>query len=83
MELAEFFAAYEGWSHLEEMRTRQMWEVSRWHGAVSISPHIKDNGSITEMLPLPWDKKGASPSEDIDIEERKARAAEMLKYIKK
>lgn len=82
MELSEFSAAYQGWSRLQEHQMRQMWELARWHGAVSISPHVKSSGNIMQMLPLPWDSKTVTP-EDISIEERQARASEMLKYLKK
>ena len=82
MELSEFSAAYQGWSRLQEHQMRQMWELARWHGAVSISPHVKSSGHIMQMLPLPWDSKTVTP-EDISIEERQARASEMLKYLKK
>ena len=83
MELGEFNAAYEGWVRIEEHRTRQLWELARWQSAVTISPHVKNSGNIMQMLPLPWDPPGVQSSEDIDIEERKKRAAEMLKYLKK
>lgn len=82
MELADFSAAYQGWSHLQEHQMRQMWELARWHGAVTISPHVKSSGNIMQMLPLPWDSNTAA-TEDISIEERKERAAEMLKHLKK
>lgn len=81
MELAEFSAAYQGWSRIQEHQMRQMWELARWHGAVTISPHVKSSGNIMQMLPLPWDK--TATTEDISIEERQERAAEMLKHLKK
>ena len=81
MELAEFSAAYQGWSRLQEHQMRQMWELARWHGAVAISPHVKNSGNIMQMLSLPWDSKTAT--EDISIEERQERAKEMLKHLKK
>ena len=82
MELAEFSAAYQGWSRMQEHQMRQMWELARWHGAVTISPHVKSSGNIMQMLPLPWDSNTAT-TEDISIEERQERAAEMLKHLKK
>lgn len=82
MELREFNLAYAGWSRLQEHQMRQMWELARWHGAVTISPHVKSSGNIMQMLPLPWDSNTAA-TEDISIEERKERAAEMLKHLKK
>ena len=82
MELSEFSAAYQGWSRLQEHQMRQMWELARWHGAATISPHIKSSGNIMQMLPLPWDSKTAA-TEEISIEERQERAAEMLKHLKK
>ena len=57
---------------------RQAWEVARWHGAVTISPHVKSSENIMQKLPLPWDSN-AAPTEDISIEERKERAAEIEK----
>lgn len=82
MELTEFSAAYQGWSRLQEHQIRQMWELARWHGAVTISPHVKSSVNIMQKLSLPWDCNTAA-TEDISIEERKERAAEMLKHLKK
>lgn len=82
MELREFNLAYAGWSRLQEHLMRQAWEVARWHGAVTISPHVKSSENIMQKLPLPWDRNTAA-TEDISIEERQERAAEMLKYLKK
>lgn len=79
MELREFNLAYAGWSRLQEHLMHQAWEVARWHGAITITPHIKSGGNIMQMLPLPWDEK--QPNQDIDMEERRRRAAEMIKLI--
>lgn len=82
MELGEFSAAYEGWSHLRQMTMREDMERSRWAAAVIISPHITARKPLSELLPLPWDKNSVTTSgEDIDIEERRRRAAEMLKCL--
>ena len=82
MELGEFSAAYEGWSHLRQMTMREDMERSRWTAAVIISPHITARKPLSELLPLPWDKNYITTSgEDIDIEERRRRAAEMLKCL--
>ena len=82
MELGEFSAAYEGWSHLRQMTMREDMERSRWEAAVIISPHITARKPLTELLPLPWDKTTATThNEDIDIEERRRRVAEMSKHL--
>lgn len=77
MELGEFSAAHEGWQYLRKMRMREDMERARWSAGVIISPHIQSRKPLVEMLPLPWDKH--IDTEDIDIEERRLRAAEMLK----
>lgn len=82
LELAEFNAAYQGWNRLQEQQLRQMWELARWHGAISLSPHVKNSGNIMQMLPLPWDRIEPN-TEELSIEERLARASEMLKHLKK
>lgn len=83
MELGEFCAAYEGWQRLRQMTSREDMERARWEAAVIISPHITSHKPIAEMLPLPWDKQTTQESEDIDIEERRRRAAEMLKALER
>ena len=82
LELAEFNAAYQGWNRLQEQQLRQMWELARWHGAISLSPHVKNSGNIMQILPLPWDHIEPN-TEELSIEERRARASEMLKHLKK
>lgn len=79
MELREFSAAYEGWQYLRKMRMREDMERARWAAGVIITPHIQSRKPLVEMLPLPWDK--TADTEDIDIEERRRRAAELLKNI--
>lgn len=82
MELGEFSAAYEGWSHLRQMTMREDMERSRWEAGVIISPHITDRKPLTELIPLPWDNVSTSQSsEDIDIDERRRRAKELLKHF--
>lgn len=80
LELREFYAAYEGWSHLREQAMREGMEQARWHAAVTISPHIKDTGkSMIEMLPLPWDSK-VEP--EVSIDDRRKRVEELMQRIK-
>ena len=82
MELGEFSSAYEGWAHLRQMTMREDMERSRWEAAVIISPHLTARKPLTELLPLPWDKNSITTSgEDIDIEERRRRAEQMLKDL--
>jgi hypothetical protein len=83
MELREFSAAYEGWMHLRQMIMREDMERSRWEAAVIISPHITSRKPLAEMLPLPWDKESKKDVEEIDIEERRRRAAELLNTVRK
>lgn len=81
LELREFFAAYEGWVRLWEAGTHERWEIARWSTAIGISPHIQSNKPLTELLPLPWDKR-QSGDDTLTMEQRCARAAELLKYLR-
>lgn len=80
LELREFFSAYQGWLRNRELDSRGRWEIARWSTGIGISPHIKDNKPIRELLPLPWDKKPTS-DEELTMEQRYAQAAELLKYL--
>lgn len=81
LELREFCAAYEGWSRLREQNSRERWEIARWSTAISISPHIQSNKPLNELLPLPWDEHHDA-GEEITMEQRCSRAAELLKYLR-
>lgn len=82
LELCEFLAIYEGWRRLREQSSRELWEVARWQSAIAISPHVQQQKPLTELLPLPWDRKSVNNVEDVDIEVRKEQALKMLKILK-
>lgn len=81
LELCEFLAIYEGWRRLREQSSRELWEVARWQSAIAISPHVQQQKPLTELLPLPWDRKSVNDV-DVDIEVRKEQALKMLKILK-
>lgn len=84
MTLREFFAAYQGWQKIENERTRSAMERARWVAGVIISPWVKGNRSINEMLPLPWDNPMTEKPLDYDpndIEARRRRVAEILTQL--
>lgn len=83
LELREFYAIYEGWMKRQEQLSRERWEIARWQSGVSIMPHITTQKPLFELLPLPWDKAEVEDSSAIGVEERRAQALEMLKYLEK
>lgn len=83
LELAEFFAIYEGWRQRQEYSDRMAWERTRWQACAIISPWLKGNRSMTELLPLPWDVK---EKEDLDydpedMDARRERVEQLIKTI--
>ncbi len=80
---AEFVYAYLGWQEHQLELQRYAWERARWHvgiGILSQTPK-KDWVPISEMLPLPWEQSAYEITEEITDDERRARVAEMAKYI--
>lgn len=84
LELREFFAIYEGWRKQQEYSERQEWERTRWQACAIISPWLKGNKSVTELLPLPWDEKaedgdlGYDPN---DMEAREERVKQLMRQL--
>ena len=83
MELGEFLAIYEGWRRHQEYAEKQAWERARWQTCAIISPWLKGNKSMTELLPLPWDEKvvedvGYDPE---DMEARAERVRDLMQKI--
>jgi hypothetical protein len=77
--LAEFSAAYQGWQRQREADERSMMDRTRWLAAAIIGPWMKSYKSVTELFPMPWDKTILpEKSEELDIEARRARVAEIL-----
>lgn len=87
MELRDFFSAYDGWAYLYRERVRSDMERARWMAGAIISPWIKAQKPLTELLPLPWDIETTPPTatpdyDPTDIEARRKRVAELLKNRK-
>lgn len=83
LELREFLAIHNGWQRQQEYSERMAWERTRWEACAIISPWLKGNKSMTELLPLPWDEK---TEEDIgynpeDMDARRARVEQLIETI--
>lgn len=83
MELWEFLSAYQGYQRKEEVREIGELEKMRWLASVLLSPHLKNNISPKDLLPLPGDNVPQSDIPEADIETRRARAYAMLGIIDK
>lgn len=83
LELREFLAIYEGWRRQQEYVERQAWERTRWEACAIISPWLKGNKSMVELLPLPWDEKEQEvlDYDPEDMEARRARVEQLMKQI--
>ena len=73
LELREFLAIHNGWRQQQEYSEKQAWERTRWQACAIISPWLKGNKSMTELLPLPWDEK---PKEELDYDPEDMEARE-------
>ena len=82
LELREFLAIYEGWRRQQEYAERQAWERTRWEACAIISPWLKGNKSIKELLPLPWDEK-IKEELDYDPEDMEAREAHVKELMQR
>ena len=83
LELREFLAIHNGWRKQQEYSERMAWERTRWEACAIISPWLKGNKSMTELLPLPWDVKekedlGYDPE---DMDARRERVEQLIKTI--
>lgn len=84
LELREFLSIHNGWRNHQEYSERMAWERTRWEVCAIISPWLKGNKSMTELLPLPWDEKiveediGYNPE---DMDARRARVEQLIKSI--
>lgn len=81
----EFIAIYEAWRTQEEEHMQGQWERMRTLAAIVIQPHCKKRITPRQLLPLPWDHKRPGHEreepEHLTIEERRARAAEIVKRL--
>lgn len=83
MELGEFLTAYSGYAHAERMRQRFELERTRLGSATIVMPWLEQRPTLQELMPFPWDNiETRAEAKEItaeDIEQRRARALEMLK----
>ncbi len=79
----EFEAICHAWSDMREGENRDNWERMRMLASITISPHVKKPIPPKKLIPLPWDKENPEKPErdDLTIEQRRARAEEMLRRI--
>lgn len=76
---AEFSAAYRGWQRQRDVDEQMNMDRTRWLAAAIIGPWMKSHKPITDLFPMPWDKAVINEkSEELDIEARRARVAEIL-----
>lgn len=54
---------------------RDSWERTRTFAAICIQPHVRKKITPRQLLPLPWDKKTESHTEELHMtaEERRLR----------
>lgn len=85
LELVEFNAAYAGWLRMREQTIRNDWERTRWSTARLAACWLDKQANIMELFPLPWDKPSGSEvaDEEITLEDRRRRVAEILSRRKK
>lgn len=86
MDFNEFAAVYKAYAEQRDTDFKDEWARMRLLATITIQPHLAKNKRITpeKLLPFPWDKKKTrkhSESQELTVEQQRARMAELVKKL--
>ena len=86
MDYQEFAAVYKAYAEQRDFDYKDNWERMRLLASITIQPHLAKGKKITpeKLLPFPWDKKKTrkrGKSQELTIEQQRARMAELVKKL--
>lgn len=75
----EFESICKAWQDMTDAQNRDAWERTRILAAISIQPHTKKKITPKQLIPLPWDKKKETRSDEPQLtpEEKRKRFEEL------
>lgn len=77
----EFEAVAARISEREEERRRDGWEQARIVAKMAISPYLKQDMSLEQFMPLPWDERRRK-AKILSKEEDRKRMEEIVKRVR-
>lgn len=63
----EFANAITGYVEEQEQASREQWEQARLIAYYSFIPYSKKKGSVTSIIPLPWDTQASNQYADFPV----------------
>ena len=66
-------AAIKGWEEVEQRRTREAWEMTRWQACALLQPHMSKGKKLrpSDLIRFPWEKgKGGANWQELKKQKR-------------
>ena len=86
MDFNEFAAIYKAYAEQRDTDFKDEWARMRLLATITIQPHLAKGKKVTpeKLLPFPWEKKKTrkrGKSQELTIEQQRARMAELVKKL--
>jgi hypothetical protein len=86
MDFNEFAAVYKAYAEQRDTDFKDEWARMRLLATITIQPHLAKGKKVTpeKLLPFPWEKKKTrkrGKSQELTIEQQRARMAELVKKL--